>query len=86
MKRTALGRFKHEAGCRHDRPATGSYVVYMGDDERFDYVYKFVTAGAVDPDNRANNMTCSTRARCTSPASTTTARAPGCRWSLARAR
>ena len=27
----------------------------MGDDERFDYVYKFVTEGRVDTQNRAAN-------------------------------
>ena len=43
VKRTALGRFKHESveivigrGRR--------VVAYMGDDQRFDYIYKFVSA------------------------------------------
>jgi uncharacterized protein len=54
-KRTALGRTKHEGAAgitNHD----GRYVIYLGDDERFDYVYKFVTAGKVDPQNRAANL------------------------------
>ena len=47
-KRTALGRFKHEGAMVTQAP-NGKIVVYMGDDERNEYVYKFVTKFAHDP-------------------------------------
>ncbi len=53
-KRTALGRFKHE-GCENIVNRDGRLVIYMGDDERFDYVYRFVSARTVDLENRAAN-------------------------------
>jgi len=54
-KRTALGRCKHE--CATTVVAkNGQVAVYSGDDERFDYLYKFVTAGVYNRDNRAANM------------------------------
>ncbi len=38
-----LGRFKHE-GANVSLSESGHAVAYMGDDERGDYLYKFVSA------------------------------------------
>ncbi|WP_423213701.1 PhoX family protein [Pseudonocardia sediminis] len=46
VKHTALGRFKHE-GATIRLTRDGRAVAYMGDDERFDYVYKFVSDKAM---------------------------------------
>ncbi|MDX1668429.1 MAG: PhoX family phosphatase [Limnobacter sp.] len=42
VKRTALGRFKHEAIAIAESE-NGRIAAYMGDDQRFDYCYKFVS-------------------------------------------
>ncbi|TPK63042.1 PhoX family phosphatase [Mesorhizobium sp. B2-4-19] len=53
-KRTAMGRFKHE-GAESIVAKDGRVVFYLGDDERFDYVYKFVTKGTFSADDHAAN-------------------------------
>jgi secreted PhoX family phosphatase len=44
IKRTALGRFKHENAAVTLAP-NGQVVVYMGDDERGEFMYKYVSNG-----------------------------------------
>ncbi|MEV7415976.1 PhoX family protein [Streptomyces sp. NPDC089919] len=59
-KHTALGRFKHE-GAQPRLTEDGRPVVYMGDDERFDYFYKFVSSKRMKKGTsraaRAHNLT-----------------------------
>ncbi|MGF1548808.1 MAG: PhoX family phosphatase [Thiotrichales bacterium] len=54
VKRTAMGRFKHESAQvvvdKHDRVA-----FYMGDDERNEYIYKYVCARPMTRRNPAAN-------------------------------
>nr|WP_255699870.1 PhoX family phosphatase [Ruegeria alba] len=59
-KRTALGRFKHEnAECVVNRD--GRLVIYMGDDERGEFLYRYVSDGVyaagVDTDALMENGT-----------------------------
>jgi len=53
-KRTALGRFCHE-GANTNLTKDGRVAAYMGDDARFEYVYKFVSRDRFDPKERAVN-------------------------------
>ena len=55
IKRTALGRFKHE-GAETILNKDGRVVVYSGDDQRFDYLYKFVSKNVFNPNNREANL------------------------------
>src|SRR5690606_2015157 len=48
IKRTALGRFAHEGAGLTIAP-DGRIAAYMGDDAKFEHVYKFVSKGKFDP-------------------------------------
>lgn len=54
IKRTAMGRCAHE-GSWPVVAADGRVAFYCGDDNRGEYIYKFVTAAAWNPNNRAAN-------------------------------
>ena len=54
-KHTAMGRFKHEAASV-TLSDDGRAVVYSGDDERFDYVYKFVSNDRYNIFSRSANL------------------------------
>jgi len=54
VKRTALGRFKHES-AQYVVDKDMNVAFYLGDDERNEYFYKFVCAGKFNPTNKAAN-------------------------------
>ena len=53
-KLTALGRFKHENAALSVAP-DGHVVVYMGDDQQSEYLYKFVSAQTFRPGDASHN-------------------------------
>ncbi|MDQ0677352.1 secreted PhoX family phosphatase [Arthrobacter pascens] len=55
-KHSSLGRFKHE-GANVIISESGHVVAYSGDDERFDYLYKFVSKDKYREGDRKHNMT-----------------------------
>ncbi len=54
IKRTALGRFKHE-NVEIVINKDGRLVAYMGDDERGEHIYKFVSNGRYDAANPSSS-------------------------------
>ena len=54
VKHTALGRFRHE-GAEATVSKDGHLVIYSGDDNRFDYQYKYVSGGKVGDEASANS-------------------------------
>jgi secreted PhoX family phosphatase len=55
-KHTNMGRFKHE-GANITISESGHAVAYMGDDEKFDYLYKFVSKDKYVEGDREHNKT-----------------------------
>ena len=55
VKHTALGRCKHE-GCTVVIDKSGHAVAYMGDDQHFQHLYKFVSKNKFNKNDRSANM------------------------------
>ncbi|WP_248795303.1 PhoX family protein [Pseudomonas sp. MWU13-2105] len=54
VKRTALGRFKHENAALAET-RDGRAVVYMGDDERGEFIYRFISRDRINHKNPKAN-------------------------------
>jgi hypothetical protein len=78
IKRTALGRMTHE-GAQISVAPDGRVVVFMGDDDDFEYLYRFVTEGKYNPTIGPPTRTCLITAHCRLPNSAATAQWCGCR-------
>lgn len=55
IKRTALGRCQHEA-CTVWVNSDQRVVAYSGDDQKFEYIYRFVSEDVYRPDDHAANL------------------------------
>lgn len=55
IKHTALGRFKHE-NAAVAYASDGRLVVYMGDDERGEFLYKYVSSDAYAPGGKGSSL------------------------------
>ena len=80
VKRTALGRFKHEGAAHRQqgRPRRLRFPAMTSGSTTF---YRFVTSGRYDPRTVPPTATCWTPASSTPRSSTATAPWNGCRWS-----
>ena len=92
IRRSCRGSARRSAASSTRAPPAsstrdGRYVVYLGDDERFDYVYKFVTRRQGRPAEPCRQFRPARRGHALRRQVTTpTAPAHGCRSSTARAR
>ncbi|MCW5620788.1 MAG: DUF839 domain-containing protein, partial [Burkholderiales bacterium] len=55
VKRTSLGRFKHE-NAAYAIASDGRLVIYSGDDQVNEYIYKWISAQPYNPVNRTANL------------------------------